>query len=40
MTVHTVKTRSGLVRTLDNPLSIWVRSLDDGKFYRTVAVSP
>ena len=23
------------VRTLDNPLNTWVRSLDDGKLYRT-----
>ena len=36
MTVHTVIVRGGeTVRTLDNPLNTWVRSLDDGKLYRT-----
>jgi hypothetical protein len=37
MKIHTVQTISGMVRTLDNPLNTWVRSIDDGKFYRTVA---
>ena len=36
MKVRTVKTTSGPVRTADNPLNAWVRSLDDGRFYRTV----
>lgn len=36
MKTYTVKTSTGLtIRTLDNPLNLWVRSLEDGKLYRT-----
>jgi hypothetical protein len=36
MTIHTIKTRTGkTIRTLDNPLNTWVRSIDDGQMYRT-----
>lgn len=34
--IYYVKTRLGTVRTWDNPLNTWVRSLDDGQFYRTI----
>lgn len=34
--VRFVKTIKGLIRTWDNPLNTWVRSLDDGQFYRTI----
>ena len=31
-----VKTVGGkMIRTWDNPLNSWVRSLDDGKWYKT-----
>jgi len=33
-TVKTVKSNGKKIRTLDNKLSSWVRSIDDGKFYR------
>lgn len=36
MSIHTVKTSTGkTIRTSDNPLNAWVRSIDDGKLYRT-----
>lgn len=31
-----VRCIGGIIRTADNPLNAWVRSLDDGKLYRTV----
>jgi hypothetical protein len=39
MKLTTVRTTGGkLVRTWDNPLNAWVRSLDDGQLYRTEGV--
>ena len=32
--VNTVKSNGRTIRTTDNVLNTWVRSLDDGKFYR------
>lgn len=34
MKTYTVKSNGKTIRTLDNPLNTWVRSIDDGKFYR------
>ena len=35
MKAQTVETTTGKkVRTLDNPLNEWVRSIDDGKWYK------
>jgi hypothetical protein len=34
MKVSTVKSNGKSIRTLDNPLNTWVRSIEDGKFYR------
>jgi hypothetical protein len=32
---YTFKSNGKTIRTADNPLNHWVRSLDDGKFYPT-----
>ena len=34
MKISTVKSNGKTIRTWDNPLNTWVRSIDDGKMYR------
>jgi len=34
MRISIVKSNGRKIRTLDNPLNTWVRSVDDGKLYR------
>ena len=34
MKIQTVKSNGKAIRTVDNILNLWVRSVDDGKFYR------
>ena len=34
MRISIVKSNGRNIRTLDNPLNTWVRSVDDGKLYR------
>ena len=36
MRIYYVNTTQGRVRTADNRLNTWVRSLDDGKLYKTI----
>jgi hypothetical protein len=36
MRISYVNTVKGRVRTADNRLNTWVRSLDDGKLYKTI----